>query len=60
MREHRARVQRHVALAYLKSVAKLLPNAMRTPSTAYIEAKLNEAVDKVRRAESAGAAGKGS
>ena len=45
--------------AYLKSVAKLLPNAMHILDRFHIEAKLNEAVDKVRRAESAELAGKG-
>lgn len=45
--------------AYLKSVAKMLPNAMHILDRFHIEAKLNEAVDKVRRAESKELAGKG-
>ena len=45
--------------AYLKSAAELLPNAMHILDRFHIEAKLNEAVDKVRRAESAELAGKG-
>jgi len=45
--------------AYLKSAAELLPDAMHILDRFHIEAKLNEAVDKVRRAESAELAGKG-
>ena len=45
--------------AYLKSVGKLLPNAMHILDRFHIEAKLNEAVDKIRRSESAELAGKG-
>jgi transposase len=45
--------------AYLKSVSKLLPNAMHILDRFHIEAKLNEAVDKVRRSESAELADKG-
>lgn len=45
--------------AYLKSVAKLLPNATHILDRFHIEAKLNEAVDKVRRAEARELAGKG-
>jgi len=45
--------------AYLKSVAKLLPSAMHILDRFHIEAKLNEAVDKVRRAEARELAGQG-
>jgi transposase len=45
--------------AYLKSAAELLPDAMHILDRFHIEAKLNEAVDKVRRAESAELAGRG-
>jgi transposase len=45
--------------AYLNSVAKLLPNAMHILDRFHIEAKLNEAVDKIRRAEASELAGKG-
>jgi transposase len=45
--------------AYLKSAARLLPNALHIPGRFHIEAKLNEAVDKVRRSESREPAGRG-
>jgi len=45
--------------AYLKSVAKPLPNATHILDRFHIEAKFNEAVDKVRRAEARELAGKG-
>ncbi len=45
--------------AYLKFVAKLLPNTMHILDRFHIEAKLNEAVDRVRRGEARELAGKG-
>lgn len=45
--------------AYLKSAAKLLPNAMHILDRFHIDAKLNKAVDTVRRSESAELADKG-
>jgi transposase len=45
--------------AYLKSAGKLLPNAMHILDRFHIDAKLNEAVDTVRRSESAELADKG-
>lgn len=45
--------------AYLKSVGRLLPNAMHILDRFHIEAKLIEAVDKVRRAEARELAGRG-
>lgn len=45
--------------AYLNSIAKLLPNAMNILDRFHIDAKLNEAVDNVRRLESRELASKG-
>ena len=45
--------------AYRASITKLLPNAMHILDRFHIEAKLNEAVDIIRRNESRALAGKG-
>lgn len=45
--------------AYLASVGKFLPNAMHILDRFHIEAKLHEAVDKIRRVEARELAGQG-